>query len=90
MAARQMQNHSRSMGVHDPHSPRRPPRLLPRPVSPVPDEVPVSLDLARAELYRLLDELARSTQAAHDGLVRDFERAWEAYKEQTAKRSRLS
>jgi hypothetical protein len=49
----------------------------------------VSLDLARADLYRLLDELARSSAKRHGELVRAFERAWEEYKEQTAKRSGL-
>jgi hypothetical protein len=60
------------------------------PESTTPDEVPVSVDLARAELYRLLDELARSTRANHGELVRAFELAWDAYKEQTARRSGLS
>lgn len=59
------------------------------PDSTDPDGVPLSLDLARADLYRLLDELARSTAESHGDLVRAFEQAWGQYKEQTARRSGL-
>jgi hypothetical protein len=74
-----------SMGVHQ-HRPPRRPRLVHPPGSIEPREVPVDLDLARADLYRLLDELARATRERHGDLVRAFERAWEAYKERTASR----
>lgn len=74
-------------GVNDRHHPSCPlPGEVPCPDSTDPDGVPVSLDLARADLYRLLDELARSTAKSHGDIVRAFERAWEAYKEQTARR----
>jgi hypothetical protein len=78
------------MGVNDRHHPSCPlPGEHPCPDSADPDGVPVSLDLARADLYRLLDELARSTARSHGDLVRAFERAWEGYKEQTGRRCGL-
>jgi hypothetical protein len=52
-----------------------------------PEEVPVSLDLAREDLYRLLDQLARTSAERHGELVRAFERAWETFKEETARHS---
>ncbi len=48
------------------------------------DEAPVQLDLLRADLYRLLDELVRARSEYHEGLVLEFERAWEHFKEATA------
>ncbi len=77
------------MGVDDRLPPRAPGEVH-SPELTDPDGVPVSLDLARADLYRLLDELARSTADRHGELVRAFELAWEAYKVETAKRRRLS
>jgi len=57
----------------------------PSPGSTDPDEVPVQLDLLRADLYRLLDELARTGAEERDGLVLEFERAWEEFKQATAR-----
>ncbi|HVO18511.1 MAG TPA: hypothetical protein VMU15_04600 [Anaeromyxobacter sp.] len=57
----------------------------PPPDATDPDEVPVQLDLLRADLYRLLDELARTGAEHYDGLVSEFERAWEEYKQATAR-----
>jgi len=53
-----------------------------------PDDVPLAFDLARCELYRLLDALARVRSGAHAVLVREFELAWHRYREETAIRSR--
>jgi hypothetical protein len=78
------------MRVRDRNDPSRPqPRGLSSPDPAGSDGVPLSLDLARADLYSLLDALARSTAERHDELVRAFELAWEDYKEQTARRSGL-
>jgi hypothetical protein len=41
-----------------------------------PVEVPIQLDLLRADLYRLLDELARSGPRERRELLAEFERAW--------------
>lgn len=49
-----------------------------------PDEVPLHLDLLRADLYRLLDELVRAGPEHRQGLVVEFERAWEQFKDATA------
>ena len=46
-----------------------------------PDEVPVLLDLLRAELYRILDELARSSREVRPELVSEFEQFWERFRE---------
>jgi len=48
-----------------------------------PDEVPVQIDLLRADLYRLLDELVRSRSEYHEDLVAEFERAWQHFKDAT-------
>ena len=50
-----------------------------------PDESSLELDLLRAELYRLLDHLARSGPDLHRDLVLEFERGWEAFKRATAR-----
>ena len=57
----------------------------PTPRSPDPDEASLQLDLLRADLYRLLDEVARAGGTEQDGLVLEFERAWEAFKQATAR-----
>ncbi len=49
-----------------------------------PDDVSVELDLLRADLYRLIDELARASLVDREELLRDFERAWEQFKDATA------
>jgi hypothetical protein len=51
-----------------------------------PGEGSLVLDLLRADLYRLLDEVARAAAANQDGLVLEFERAWETFKEACARR----
>ena len=50
-----------------------------------PDEASIQLDLLRADLYRLIDELARAPFEDREGLVLDFERAWERFKDATAR-----
>jgi hypothetical protein len=40
----------------------------------------VSLDLLRADLYRLLDEVARLRGAARAQSVLEFEQAWQKFK----------
>jgi len=52
-----------------------------------PDEVPVHLDLIRADLYRILDELARARSEHRLALVVEFERVWEKFKGATASSS---
>jgi hypothetical protein len=49
-----------------------------------PDEVPVSVDLLRADLYRLLDQLVRARSDHRRHLILEFERAWEQLKDATA------
>jgi hypothetical protein len=60
------------------------------PVAIPPDErsVAFSLDLARADLYRLLDALARAPAEIHGKLVLEFELAWREFKRATAPRNR--
>ncbi len=48
-----------------------------------PGEVSVQLDLLRAELYRLLDELVRAPAELREALVREFERTWQRLKDAT-------
>ncbi len=47
------------------------------------DGVPAAVDLLRAEMYRMLDELARARGASHHNIVQEFESAWERYKQVT-------
>ncbi len=71
-----------------------PPPLRPEDDSPAsaspgatgPDEVPVHLDLLRADLYRLLDELVHAPSEHHQGLVLEVERAWGQFKDAIVKR----
>ncbi len=49
-----------------------------------PGEVSVQLDLIRADLYRLLDELVRAPPELRPALVREFERLWQRLKQATA------
>jgi hypothetical protein len=51
------------------------------------DEVPVHLDLLRADLYRLLDEMVRARPDSHLALAQEFERAWERFRDATALRA---
>ena len=55
--------------------------------APAPGEVSVQLDLLRADLYRLLDELVRAPAELRDQLVREFENAWERFMDATAQES---
>jgi hypothetical protein len=48
---------------------------------------PVGLDLLRADLYRLLDELVRAPAGQRPSLVPEFERSWEEFKEATAQQA---
>jgi hypothetical protein len=50
-----------------------------------PDEVSVQVDLVRADLYRLIDELARAPLEDRENLLLEFERAWERFKDATVK-----
>ena len=45
-----------------------------------PDEA-LYLDLLRGELYRILDELARSSPSARGRLLVEFERFWAQFRE---------
>lgn len=45
------------------------------------EEVPVQLDLLRAELYRVLDELARSSAVDRRRLLVEYERSWARFKD---------
>jgi hypothetical protein len=47
---------------------------------------PASLDLLRADLYRLLDEVARTRGPGRDAAVLEFERTWSRFKEALAGR----
>ncbi len=60
----------------------------PRAASPrnEPDPTILSIDLLRADLYRMLDEIAQASDPRHGILVREFERAWALYKITTAPR----
>ncbi len=48
--------------------------------------VSVAVDLLRADLYRMLDEIARAGHERHHALVAQFERAWERFKDATRAR----
>jgi hypothetical protein len=68
---------------------RRPPRRGRRTLIATSDggeRVPVSLDLRRADLYRMLDQFARAPAQERADLVREFEQAWQDYKEATTRR----
>ncbi len=58
------------------------------PFAPLPpaNGVPVAVDLLRADLYRMLDEIARAGHESHPALVAQFERAWERFKDATRAR----
>ena len=75
-----------------PHRPDPPPSAAPRRGvhdDEDPDAVPVGLDLARAELYRLLDALVRASHGdGHAALVREFERVWSGFRDATEEWSR--
>jgi hypothetical protein len=74
--------------AHGKRHPTRPRRTaLSGPLQPRLAGDSLSLDLLRARLYRLLDEIAGVEARRHRDLVREFERAWETYKEATAGRS---
>ncbi len=62
---------------HRTRSSRRPP------APPAWNDAEVALDLLRADLYRMLDEIARAQGEAHHALVLQFERAWERFKNAT-------
>jgi hypothetical protein len=49
------------------------------------DEASIHLDLLRADLYRLIDELARAPLEDRESLVLEFEQAWERFKDATAR-----
>ncbi len=59
----------------------------PAPGAPRPGSSTLDLDLLRGELYRILDELARTRSGRRDVLVQEFERTWEAFRAATAARS---
>jgi hypothetical protein len=46
----------------------------------------VGLDLLRADLYRLLDEVARASDERRSEVVREFERTWEEFRDATERR----
>jgi hypothetical protein len=48
------------------------------------EEASIHLDLLRADLYRLIDELARAPFEDRESLMLEFERAWERFKDATA------
>ncbi len=50
------------------------------PLSNEVDPALVPIDLLRADLYRMLDEMARARNARHAALVAEFERSWVIYK----------
>ncbi len=47
-------------------------------------EVSLRLDLLRADLYRILDEVVRAPSEQRDALVREFERLWVELKDAAA------
>jgi len=50
--------------------------------APPPDAgLSVALDLLQAELYRMIDEIARAGPGDHRALVAQFERAWQRFKD---------
>lgn len=72
---------------HHPQRRRRPGRTTVGgvPAPPVPEDGgSVDLDLLQADLYRMLDEIARAGSDRHPALVLQFESAWERFKEGTA------
>ncbi len=69
------------MPLRPSHPRARPPRRPPAP--PAWDDAEVKLDLLRADLYRMLDEIARAQGGAYRALVLEFEHAWERFKDAT-------
>ena len=45
-----------------------------------PDEVPVQVDLLRADLYQIIDKLARSEPLDRRDLLVEFEQSWALFK----------
>jgi hypothetical protein len=60
---------------------RRPPH--PRRSGPpaVIDGIPAAVDLLRADLYRILDEIAHASDGGHHALLMQFECRWEQFKD---------
>jgi hypothetical protein len=46
----------------------------------------VSLDLQRADLYRILDQFAHAPAEDRADLIHEFEQAWQDFKEATTRR----
>jgi hypothetical protein len=68
---------------------RRPPRRgrrTPRAALESGERIALSLDLRRAELYRMLDQFVRASAEGRADLVREFEQAWQDFKDATARR----
>ncbi len=48
--------------------------------------VPAAVDLLRADLYRIIDEIAHASAGGHHALLLRFERTWEQFKETIRRR----
>ncbi len=57
-----------------------------RPAPPIIDGVPAQVDLLRADLYRMIDEIAHARSGGQHALVLQFERAWEQFKDAVRRR----
>ncbi len=53
---------------------------------PAVNGVAAAVDLLRADLYRILDEIAHARAGGHHALVLQFERTWEQFKEAVRRR----
>jgi hypothetical protein len=70
--------------VHQKQRPRRSGRYPPPSLAPLrakTGEVPLHLDLLRAELYRILDELAHTWPDVPDEIIQEFEKTWARLKD---------
>lgn len=58
-----------------------------RPAPPaVINGVPAAVDLLRADLYRMIDEIAHARPGGHHALLLQFERTWEQFKDAIRRR----
>jgi hypothetical protein len=57
-----------------------------RPVPGVINGVPAAVDLLRADLYRMIDQIAHARAGGHHALLLQFERTWEQFKDAIRRR----
>jgi hypothetical protein len=51
----------------------------------LPETLPVLIDVRRADLYRILDQIARTPPQGRADVILEFELAWKGFKEAVSK-----